>query len=595
MKELLFVVVLLPNSLSAFINCIPSRNVCTKTCFKGQVVAVNQTNTSWDQNTCHEAAKALVPVLFPIHNDNVTATSKPVTAEVALKKLLRSRYQKNDHSQTNHSTASTVGDSRDLATLILGTSVMRLRHWYVVVNNRSDSFESAPPIPYPLDASIFSLVQSNSIYGSGEKHHDELLFFVKAMVDEHIKYVSNKNQPLFAFELKHNPAVKLSLEYSVPIFITEALFKHYGYTVTKEIFTQSNKPGPVTIRKNSINFNGSDEELCRYLMNNDGVHAVPMRSNQYDQNLHLTLHTTADGHSRYKVDSICRPGTILSPKGCIRILQSEELSCKTPQKKTKSIWSMRAWQEGYFEVQDAGSQVIVLSLEASTGDSVLDYCAGNGGKTFGIASILSGKGAYSSHQPHNLPISKIVAHDVVEERLRQIKGSMTRIGFTKERSSMFLSGLFDTYSSREGCKVSIVTSADLEKLKSESSKFDIVLVDAPCSSTGVFRRRPSQRWSLTEEEVFKSLPKLQLQILMDAAAHVKNGGKLIYSTCSLLREENDDVVSAFERSEVYSKFQRWNFNASGNHVSTVDGGNALTIIPSGNSDGFFIARWRKRG
>lgn len=556
---------------------------------------MNQSNTSWDQNTCHEAAKALVPVLFPSHN-NIAATSKPITAEVALKKLLKSRYKKTVHSQTNHSTTTTVDDSRDLATLILGTSVMRLRHWYVVANTRGDLFENATPIPYPLDASILSLLRSNSTYGSGENlMNDKRISFAEAMVDEHINYLTNPNQPRLVFELNHDPAVKLSLEYSVPIFITEALVKHYGYTMTKEIFIQSNKPGPVTIRKNSINFNGSDEDLCRYLMNNDGVHAVPMRNKQYDQNLHLKLCTTTDGHVRYKVDGICRSGTILSPIGCIRILKSEESLHKTPKEKTKSIWSMRAWQQGYFEVQDAGSQIIVQALEASTGDSILDYCAGNGGKTFGIASILYGTGSYSSYQPHDLPISKIVAHDVVEERLRQIKGSMARTGFTKEESSILPSGSFHTYSSRAGCKISIATSAELENLKFKSSKFDVVLVDAPCSSTGVFRRRPSQRWSLTEEDAFKSLPKLQLQILTDAAAHVKNGGKLIYSTCSLLREENQDVVSAFEQSEVCSAFQRWDFDVSGNHVSTVDGDNTLTIIPSGNSDGFFIARWRKRG
>ena len=130
----------------------------------------------------------------------------------------------------------------------------------------------------------------------------------------------------------------------------------------------------------------------------------------------------------------------------------------------------------------------------------------------------------------------------------------------------------------------------------------MVLVDAPCSSTGVLRRRPSQRWSLREDEISKVLPDLQLEILTKAASFVKKGGKLVYSTCSLLNEENESIVERFQ--DINPTFEPWEFESSSTKTSSIlekDGKEAannnlhtVTILPSDTSDGFFISRWKRR-
>ena len=117
----------------------------------------------------------------------------------------------------------------------------------------------------------------------------------------------------------------------------------------------------------------------------------------------------------------------------------------------------------------------------------------------------------------------------------------------------------------------------------------------------MLRRRPSQRWELTEEDVCKVLPNLQLEILLKAASFVSDGGTLVYSTCSLLREENESIVKQFEQSNQYltGGFKPWEFEISSirseeeiNEVSN-NMQHTITLLPSDESDGFFIARWKR--
>ncbi|KAL3802133.1 hypothetical protein ACHAWO_004226 [Cyclotella atomus] len=573
---ILLTVCITGSTVSSFIQWSPLLRICSARSVVATKKVDNELGTIDDSEIRDEAALALLPVLFPGYNE--TAYSKLITAETALKKLLKSRY-------STAKSGSKARDSGRVAALVLGTSVMRLRHWYLAAGSCS----KAPPVPYPLDSSILALLRSICYHpvSVGERYsHDELLSFTKSMVDEHAKYLS---QPETSIDLDPdianvNPALKLSLQYSVPIFISDALLKHYGQSITKEIFMQSNAPGPITIRKNSLQFPGSDEDLCQYILDEDEVHPAPMRNsdkNALQSESKLSIRQSADGMNRFILGAEPAPGTIASPKGCISI----------HQKPSKSIWSMKAWQQGYFEVQDAGSQIIVASLEAKPGDSILDYCAGNGGKSFGIAStLMEGRGTSNSNV-----VSRIVSHDVVDERLRQIKGSMSRVGFT-ELFHIKTSPGTRAFSTRDNVRgisqIRIANSTQLAEIK--PNKFDIVLVDAPCSSTGVLRRRPSQRWILTKEEVFENLPKLQLEILLKAALYVKSGGKLVYSTCSLLREENEDVVAAFEQSDIFKRsFQRWSFDTnSSDTVNSDNVENSLTLLPSDNNDGFFIARWK---
>ncbi|KAL7487126.1 hypothetical protein ACHAW6_012729 [Cyclotella cf. meneghiniana] len=631
-------------SFSTFVTPLPTRNTLSSQTFVTQYCN-NEKVTRWDEDVRNEVAHALLPVLFPRSNDTSPARQS-ITAETALKKLLRAKYQRLSSKEgclenENIGTKAIEGSRFGSATLLLGTSVMRLRHWYVVATARNDVSpqDRAPPIPYPFDASILSLLPSGYFSGSflkaneseisrpiiHDNHHsdDELFSFASAMVDEHCNYLSINDSPRLALEgtLAKNSALKLSLQFSMPVFLTEALLKRYGYSTTKNIFVHSNAPGPVTIRKNSIRFPGSDEKLCQWLLDEDGVHALPLASPTDNLRIQdcetvvqiqekLAINASADGSNQFIVGSHPNMGTIIAPKGCLQILESDaKATNKIPKKMTKSIWSMKGWQLGYFEVQDAGSQVIVHALEAEPGDSILDYCAGNGGKTFGVASVLMERGLRHKTEVWNGPIhdddhsrvSEIIAHDIVDERLRQIKGSMSRVGFVEQKDQRHPSKISSFYVEQRDqgkndvrtCNIRIRTSSELEA-NTGSRKFDIVLIDAPCSSTGVLRRRPSQRWSLPENEAFDTLPELQLSILKKAAKFVRSGGKLVYSTCSLLKEENEDVVSAFEHS-VEGSFVRWNFDSLENTIkdtSNTSEHNTLTIIPTAINDGFFIARFK---
>lgn len=611
----------------------------------------NSDSILWEEQLRQEATDALLPVFFPKYDGknstsrDPSSTQKPITAEATLKRLLRRKYQHRKECDSDQK--KTPGASRKrLAALILGTSVMRLRHWYdvVTIQNNTILHGTKLPIPHPFDSSLCSLMLENNITGGGGAINDSLeeslitsdnnhsyfieeRLLVRAMIDTHAHYLSNtaiNPTPTILLQQpksrSNNKAINLSIQYSLPPFLTSSLLSHYGYTKTKQICSLMNNRGPITIRKNAIRFPGTDEELCKWLWEEDGVRAEPLptvlegtrlpyehhahgKNGQFRQNVELTA--PSDGSSSYIMGSLSESGSVMPSEGTIQLLPPL----------AKSIWSMRGWQNGYFEVQDAGSQLIVQSLEVVPGESVLDYCAGNGGKTFALASAImntAGAGSHSANSQHatNATVlhSQIVAHDVVEERLRQIKGSLSRVGFVVPEGNRTYNGTITAQSSRTDCKCTIQldTSSDLETTHS-STYFDAVLVDAPCSSTGVLRRRPSQRWDLTEKQIFQELPDLQLEILEKAASFVnENGGKLVYSTCSLLSEENECVVRKFERSSLFldQGFEPWEFvpimsNDKVEYDKDRDGvsnknSHMLTLLPSETgSDGFFIARWKR--
>jgi 16S rRNA (cytosine967-C5)-methyltransferase len=222
---------------------------------------------------------------------------------------------------------------------------------------------------------------------------------------------------------------------------------------------------------------------------------------------------------------------------------------------------MSAWKDGWFEVQDVGSQCIVAATEVDGNDEVvIDYCAGNGGKTLAILSRLHSQGSSA----------KVWAHDVVDMRLAQLRGSLARAGVLNSTVQLF------------------TTSNPVEHLSKDMA--DVVLVDAPCSSCGVLRRRPSHRWELTQHELEVTFPKLQLEILRNASQLVKQGGRLIYATCSICHAENGNVATEWE-IEAGDSWEPWPFD-----VTTRRGeSHYYKLLPHKHkSDGFFIARWKRK-
>lgn len=219
----------------------------------------------------------------------------------------------------------------------------------------------------------------------------------------------------------------------------------------------------------------------------------------------------------------------------------------------ENITQTTAFQEGLVEIQDEGSQLVVNRMDISPGQAILDLCAGAGGKTLALAAMLENKG-------------RIVATDTAMWRLKRTKERLRRAGaFNVELRE--LTGSHDKW------------------VKRQNERFDHVLIDAPCSGSGTWRRNPDQKWNITLQDI-QELCALQKDLLEMAAPLVKRGGYLIYATCSLLWEENQDVAAAFlEKNPEFALIP-----------CGLDGSSFLSLSPLQNgTDGFFAAKFQKVG
>jgi len=169
--------------------------------------------------------------------------------------------------------------------------------------------------------------------------------------------------------------------------------------------------------------------------------------------------------------------------------------------------SLASFRDGWFYIQDPSTLLAVAKLDPQPGETVLDFCAAPGGKTTFIAQLMNNQG-------------RIIAQDISEDRLKLIRENCGRLGVT--------------------CVEPLLASA----LDPRPPTFDRILVDAPCSNTGVMRRRVDLRWRIQPAEI-ERLRSDQLNLLKQAAPQVKSGGVLVYSTCSLEPEENGGVVQLF--------------------------------------------------
>lgn len=197
---------------------------------------------------------------------------------------------------------------------------------------------------------------------------------------------------------------------------------------------------------------------------------------------------------------------------------------------------------GAIEIQDEGSQMVAVVADAKPGEQVVDFCAGAGGKTLAMGAAMNNKG-------------RIVAMDVLEDRLTKAKLRFRRAGL-------------------HNIETHPLTSERDKWVKRHQNQFDLVLIDAPCTGTGTWRREPDKRWRTLGPEL-PELLSLQRKILESAHRMVKpGGGRLVYATCSLLPEENDDQVNAFIKD--YPEFEIK--------------GDFLRMTPlTHDTDGFFVA------
>lgn len=212
-----------------------------------------------------------------------------------------------------------------------------------------------------------------------------------------------------------------------------------------------------------------------------------------------------------------------------------------------------SFKKGYFHVQDISSQFSCMALNPKPGETVLDMCAAPGGKTFTIAQLMNGTGV-------------VHAFDIHSHRVKLIEDGAKRLGLENIKA----------------------TVGDASVHNSEYDGADKILCDVPCSGIGVIRKKPEIRYKTPDD--FKELPCLQYKILENASKYLKPGGELVYSTCTLNRSENDDVIDRFLKEN--EDFEGVPFLQD---YGEPFGGYKVTLgSDSFNSDGFFISKIRRK-
>ncbi|MCX6182557.1 MAG: methyltransferase domain-containing protein [Bacteroidetes bacterium] len=201
------------------------------------------------------------------------------------------------------------------------------------------------------------------------------------------------------------------------------------------------------------------------------------------------------------------------------IIVKKEIGEGLTIEKRAKLTHLKIYEEGWFEVQDISSQMVAPLLDVKPGMTVIDACAGAGGKTLHLAAIMQNKG-------------KLIALDVAENKLRELKKRSERAGVSI---------------------LEINPLSNLESIKKYYNTADRLLLDVPCTGLGVLRRTPDSKWKITPE-FLQQIQKTQQEILQNYSAICKPGGQMIYATCSILPSENEYAVEKFLASEAGKSF-----------------------------------------
>jgi 16S rRNA (cytosine967-C5)-methyltransferase len=228
--------------------------------------------------------------------------------------------------------------------------------------------------------------------------------------------------------------------------------------------------------------------------------------------------------------------------------------------RTPNLQAEAAFQAGWFEIQDEGSQIAAFLSGAGPRKQVLDLCAGAGGKTLALAALMQNTG-------------QLYAYDADRHQLKPIFERIRRAGVRN---------------------VQVLRAGDETALGALGPRFDIVMADAPCTGTGTWRRRPDAKWRLKPEALAARVAE-QKSVLERGAALVKPGGRLVYVTCSVLPEENTGQIAAFLKDhadfQIVPTDEVWGTALPGAPPPSADGrGDTLLLTPARHgTDGFFIA------
>lgn len=244
-----------------------------------------------------------------------------------------------------------------------------------------------------------------------------------------------------------------------------------------------------------------------------------------------------------------------------------------------NVYGLRAFQEGWLELQDEGSQLIAELVAPPPGGAVIDACAGAGGKTLALGALLGNRG-------------RLLALDIDDEKLQELRRRTRRAGLTNVQARLLTPG--------PGALQAAVRAAPGWERGAAR-----VLCDVPCSGLGVLRRNPEARWRLRPQDLVE-LPQIQRGILEEAAPLVAPGGRLIYATCTINRAENDDIVDGFLRAhpEFREMPAREILSGGSARAARVGDGARLRLLPGlhpepsslpegQGPDGFFAAVLRR--
>jgi 16S rRNA (cytosine967-C5)-methyltransferase len=294
----------------------------------------------------------------------------------------------------------------------------------------------------------------------------------------------------------------LALRFSFPDWLAEHFTRELG-PAAEDFCAHLNVPGPITLRANSLR---TSREALAERLRAEGVETRPGALSP------LALH-------------------IVGPK--------------------PNLYGLASFQQGLFEVQDEGSQLLGLLVEAQPGETVLDLCAGAGGKTLLLGAAMRNQG-------------RLMAYDPDAERLDRLRQRCTRAG---------------------------VSNHHVLQAPPEAAIADRVLVDAPCSELGSLRRGPDMRFRV-QPETLASLPSVQHDILRRAGSLVRPGGRLVYATCTLNRAENEQVVEQFLQEA--PEYRRVPPGAGWLEPSCVREGFLFCAPHLHGTDGFFAAVLERR-
>ncbi len=271
----------------------------------------------------------------------------------------------------------------------------------------------------------------------------------------------------------------------------------------------------------------------------------------------------AKNNDMEKVTEICKNSNI-RPKMTIRInkikttkdelkkkLQEKNIECIETNyedflifRKLKNVENLKEFSEGLFTIQDISAGQTAKLLDPKPGECVLDACAAPGGKTTYIAEIMENTG-------------KVEAWDIYEHRTKLIEQNAKRLGINIIQTKINDASKYD------------------EKL---NEKFDKILLDVPCLGIGVIKRKPDIKWQRKPEDV-EAITKIQKEILNNCSKYLKNGGTIVYSTCSIFKKENEDVIYEFLQN---------------NKDFKIDENSIINILPDEEKDGFFMCKINKK-